>query len=234
MNDESSRNTSAEQKKTENSSTGGRSLGRRSLAKVVAFVTRDRKGERQLLVIRHPTAGLQLPAGTVNLGEQPEEAVLREVTEETGLVDVYITQALGSISEELAHDQRVILRATKIFNEPSFDASSDGFGLTRGTTVTVSRYVGRFAAIIGDPLDRRQEPPRRLSGVRGYVRSSLLGTSVERYLFHLTSSVITNESWGVYADGHDFLLSWSPLSPPPKLVAPQDSWLERVYAELAA
>jgi 8-oxo-dGTP pyrophosphatase MutT (NUDIX family) len=232
MGDNSAGDRAAAEDNPKDSTAGEKSLRRRSLAEVVAFVTRRREGERHLLVIHHPTAGLQLPAGTVNLGEQPEEAVIREVAEKTGLVDAQIVRPMGSISEELSADKRVVLRATKIFNEPSFDASSEGFGLKRGTTVTVDRYIGGFAAIIGEPLDRRQDPPRRVSGVRGYVRSSLLGTSLERHLFHLTTTATTNESWEVNADGNDFLLSWRLLSPRPELIPPQDSWLERVYAEL--
>lgn len=40
------------------------------LHKVTGFVTRG----RELLVFRHPTAGVQLPAGTVEAGETPEAA----------------------------------------------------------------------------------------------------------------------------------------------------------------
>ena len=43
----------------------------RTMHKVAGFVTRDHGGVRQLLVFRHPSAGIQLPAGTV----EPEEAV---------------------------------------------------------------------------------------------------------------------------------------------------------------
>ena len=55
-----------------------------TVLKVVAYITR----EDELLVFRHrdfPEAGLQVPAGTVEEGETPDAAVLREVQEETGL-----------------------------------------------------------------------------------------------------------------------------------------------------
>lgn len=214
--------------------TMGKSLGHKSLAKVVSFVTRGPEQERQLLVIRHPTAGIQVPAGTVNIGERLEEAVIRETIEETSLEDLLIARELGSISEELPPGRRLILRATKIFNEPSFDASSEGFALSRGSTVSVGSQHGSFSAIIGDPLDHRQDQPRRMSGVRGFVRSSLLGTNLERHFFHLTTTAFTPESWNVFVDGHDFLLYWTPLFPRPELVAPHSGWLERVYAELMA
>lgn len=55
--------------------------------KVLAYVTR-RPGE--ILVLEHspeyPDAGVQVPAGGMDEGEIPAEAVVREVSEETGLV----------------------------------------------------------------------------------------------------------------------------------------------------
>ncbi len=68
------------------------------LTKVLAYVTREVAGERQLLVFRHrdyPKAGVQVPAGTVEDGESIESALLREVEEETGLSDLSIVRKLG-------------------------------------------------------------------------------------------------------------------------------------------
>jgi 8-oxo-dGTP pyrophosphatase MutT (NUDIX family) len=211
-----------------------KSSRRKSLAKVVAFVTRDQESDKQLLLIHHPTAGIQLPAGTVNLGEPLEEAVLRETVEETALECLQIIRGLGSISEELPSGRRIILRATKIFNEPSFDASSEGFALSRGSTVTVSGQVGSFSAIIGEPLDHRQDPPRRVSDVTGFVRSSLLGTNVERHFFHLATTTATLDCWEVDANGQVFMLNWTSLKSRPALVAPQRKWLDQVYPSLTS
>lgn len=52
--------------------------------KVLAYVTRG----RQLLVFTQPAspdAGVQVPAGTIEPAEEPADAVLREIREETGL-----------------------------------------------------------------------------------------------------------------------------------------------------
>ncbi len=69
--------------------------------KVVAYVThRDR-----LLVFRHteyPEAGIQVPAGTMEPGEAPDEAVLREALEETGLEGLQIRAFLGEHEIDLA------------------------------------------------------------------------------------------------------------------------------------
>ena len=60
--------------------------------KVLAYVVRlDKSGDLELLVFTHsdqPEAGLQVPAGTVDDGETPELAVVRELEEESGLRDI--------------------------------------------------------------------------------------------------------------------------------------------------
>ena len=63
--------------------------------KVVAYIM---SGSR-LLVFRHvdfPEAGVQAPAGTVDPGEAPDDAVLREAQEETGLSGLTIRSYLGT------------------------------------------------------------------------------------------------------------------------------------------
>jgi 8-oxo-dGTP pyrophosphatase MutT (NUDIX family) len=64
--------------------------------KVVAYVVQDGR----LLVFRHRDvdlviAGVQVPAGTIRDGERPEDAVLREAAEETGVTDLRLVRDLG-------------------------------------------------------------------------------------------------------------------------------------------
>ena len=62
--------------------------------KVFAYITH---GDR-LLVFRHvdaPEAGVQVPAGTLHDGEAPEEGVMREAVEETGLMGLTLVGYLG-------------------------------------------------------------------------------------------------------------------------------------------
>lgn len=62
--------------------------------KAFAYITH---GSR-LLVFRHPNsleAGIQVPAGTIENGERPEDAVMREAVEETGLSDLILVGKLG-------------------------------------------------------------------------------------------------------------------------------------------
>lgn len=66
--------------------------------KVVAYIVRD---ERLLVFVhaddqRFDQSGLQVPAGTVRDGELPQDAVLREAVEETGLADLRVVRYLGA------------------------------------------------------------------------------------------------------------------------------------------
>jgi 8-oxo-dGTP pyrophosphatase MutT (NUDIX family) len=62
--------------------------------KVFAYITHGAR----LLVFCHPEspeAGIQVPAGTVQPGEDPAAAVLREAIEETGRTDLVLVRLLG-------------------------------------------------------------------------------------------------------------------------------------------
>lgn len=62
--------------------------------RVYAYVT-SQKGVLILQHPEHPEAGLQVPGGTVEAGESPEEAVIREVFEETTLAIMSRPALLG-------------------------------------------------------------------------------------------------------------------------------------------
>jgi 8-oxo-dGTP diphosphatase len=68
------------------------------IRKAIAYVTREGPdGTCELLVFEHrdyPEAGTQVPAGTVKEGERPEDAVMREVEEETGLEECRLVKKL--------------------------------------------------------------------------------------------------------------------------------------------
>src|SRR4051812_13906238 len=89
------------------------------LEKVIAFVTRGPSDARELLVFRHPSGGLQLPAGTVEEGEPLVDAVLREVREETGLTDLAILAYLGEHGSPMAPDQCVVLDRVRLVQQPA-------------------------------------------------------------------------------------------------------------------
>ncbi|MGE7675448.1 NUDIX hydrolase [Lysinibacillus sp. NPDC094403] len=60
--------------------------------KAFGYITREHEGQLQVLVFEQNTegAGIQIPKGTVEEGETPQEAVTREMFEETGLGDLTV------------------------------------------------------------------------------------------------------------------------------------------------
>jgi 8-oxo-dGTP pyrophosphatase MutT (NUDIX family) len=70
--------------------------------KVLAYIIRHRPGGKELLVFDHrdfPDAGVQVPAGTVEAGESLEQALFREVQEESGLTGLMLLRKLGESEE---------------------------------------------------------------------------------------------------------------------------------------
>jgi 8-oxo-dGTP diphosphatase len=68
--------------------------------KALAYITRG----DELLVFTHPfspEAGIQVPAGTVDTDETPEQAVLREAYEETGLMGLRVLRFLGEYTRDM-------------------------------------------------------------------------------------------------------------------------------------
>lgn len=204
----------------------------RTMEKVTAFVTRGRGAAAELLLFAHPTAGIQLPAGTVEIMERPETAVVREVEEETGLRDVHLETRLGELYEELPPDKRWVLRPTKIFAEPASDADGVGFMLFRGSCIHYFGDQDTFAHIAFVEHDHNQQPPQLLTHIEGYVRRSLLTRRTVRYCYHLSTAAATDDVWTVQADGHLFRCFWSPLRPKPVILPSQQVWLDAVYDTL--
>jgi len=69
----------------------------KEIIKVTAYITCS----GSILVFRHvdfPEAGIQVPSGTAEEGEDLNEAVLREAEEESGLSDLRLVSYLGKTS----------------------------------------------------------------------------------------------------------------------------------------
>jgi 8-oxo-dGTP pyrophosphatase MutT (NUDIX family) len=207
------------------------------LQKVTALITRTGPNGPELLVFRHPQAGVQLPAGTVEHRETITDAVLREVQEETGLTNVVVSNYLGSESRQLPDDWRLLLQLSKLFDAPAFDASSLDFTLTRGSWVRVigeekDGNRGRYMHVCYEEFDLNQTPPQLHRSVKGWLRSSVLTNQLERHFFHLITTGPTLENWYVFVDNHTFQLYWTPLNPKPQLVQGQQEWLDSYHDKL--
>ncbi len=201
-----------------------------NLEKVTAFVTRRTASGCELLLFRHPFAGIQLPAGTVEDGEAAEAAARREVLEEAGLRDVIVVRGLGYIDE--GQPGRIFTaRRTPVYARP--DAGSfDWAEFRRGIAVKPLRQAAGFTHVTYEEWDRFPDRQYITYCITGWVPDDTLSPTQRRYLFHLEAPADGAATWTQPADNHEFQLFWAPLSALPPLIAFQQRWLDYVMYEL--
>ena len=203
--------------------------------KVTAFIVRERHGIKELLVFKHPTAGIQIPAGTVEMGEDLETAVKREVYEETGLQFVEIENYLGCFENELEEGQRIIAETTQVYIEPNLNAIPYKRKLPKGLTVDYLSTQEDFTHIsyIEYEYDQFHEPVYIDTNITGWVPNENISAQKKRHFFHLSTPEETPDAWELKSDqGHIFKPYWTPFSPKPQIIPPQDKWLDFVYERI--
>lgn len=205
------------------------------IQKVTAFIVRERGGVKELLVFKHPTAGIQIPAGTVEKGEDIETAVKRETYEETGLQFVEIENYLGCFENELEKNQRIIAETTQVYIEPNLTATPYKRKLPKGLTVDYLSTREDFTHIsyIEYEYDQFHKPIHIDTNITGWIPNENLSAQKRRHFFLLSTQEETADAWKLKSDqGHTFEPYWTPLSPNPNIISPQNKWLDFVYAKI--
>jgi len=202
--------------------------------KVTAFITRTGpQGQPQLLLFQHPQAGVQIPAGTVDEGEDWQTAVLREAVEETGLTQLTIQRYLGQIENELSPDEMILNQDSRILSQP--DEQSIPFQplFTRGYTFKVGMVNGRFRRITYVEYDQLPNPQAITLYINGWLPQDRLSQRKTRHYVHLLCQEDTPDHWSLPGDNnHIFAPFWANLQPKPSIVSPQNRWLDDVYKAL--
>ena len=201
--------------------------------KVTAFIVRERGGVKEVLVFKHPTAGIQIPAGTVEEGEDLETAVKREAYEETGLKFVEIEAYLGCFENELENNQRIIAETTQVYIEPNLNAMPYQEKLTKGITVDYHSTQEDFTLMSYIEYDKHPNPTCIRYNITGWVPNENLSAQKKRHFFHSSTQEETEDAWELKSDrGHIFKPYWTPLSPKPEIIPPQNKWLDFVYEKI--
>lgn len=204
-----------------------------TLDKVTAFITRDLPAGRELLVFQHPTAGIQLPAGTVNANESAEDALFREIREETGLTAVRLVKHLTTIAQPLEPEEHLLLTDTVLQTSPDDDGTLvKATILRRGVTVRVVEAEGKYDRVEYPEYHMHGRELIQVSARTGWVAHRLLTHEVLRHMYHVTTTAPTEHHWMQQADEHAFSLFWVSLTQNPGLIPAQDYWYRMVREQL--
>ena len=199
------------------------------LEKVTAFILRPAPSGMEILLLEHPFAGYQFPAGTVKIGESPEDAVVREVAEETGLPNLTIEKLIGHRDTIMPAGKAVLVAPTTVFSRPD-SGSIDWINLQPGMWLDVLRKKDGYTQINYEEPDQLPDPNFTTYQITGWVPDDVLSNLQRRYFFRFLFIGKTPFTWKVNTDHHTFTLRWYPLDDLPQLISPQDNWL-RVLTE---
>lgn len=194
------------------------------LEKVTVFITRASAPERQLLLFEHPYAGVQIPAGTVDPGETPEQAALREANEETGLSSFAMVESLGNEEQNLPEGWRAVIETTTVYARPD-PTSFDWVTFPRGMWVRLNRVQDGYSHIAFEEPDDVVNPQYTSYAITGWVPGRTLSERQRRHFFHVAYAHESTDQWTVYTDSHHYRLFWASLTDLPQIIPPQDQWL---------
>lgn len=193
------------------------------LEKVTALITRPTPNGRELLLFEHPhpTGGIQIPAGTVEMGEAHAHAAAREAREETGLADLPPGVYLTSQTWHIPASHRMVNAAVTVYARPD-PASFDWARLPRGVVVQVHGSSGGFTHVTYAEADPAEAGPG--FQITGWVATSAFTGQVERHFYHFAYHGRTPATWWVEVDNHRFRLFWASLAHLPALHPGMQAW----------
>lgn len=197
------------------------------LEKVTVFITRPGADGPELLLIRHPHAGIQLPAGTVDPGESPDAAALREAGEETGLTDLRIHRALGHHIHRPGGEIRFTLADSTVYARPDV-TSFDWAWIRRGMQVRALQRRDGWVQMRYEEAESLDDPQTITFLIQGWVPADVICSAQRRHFFHLVAArpaPLPDDLPAVFTDNHRFQPFWARQNALPRIVDPQQRWL---------
>jgi len=193
--------------------------------KVTCFIIRGANKNSEVLLLIHPEAGIQFPAGTVEPGEDIEAAARREAAEETGINGLVLMRFLGESDDPPPAGFLFVAHPTPVYSRP--DANSfDWVNFRTGLPVRVLRHKAGFTQVSYDEPNRFPNPEYSTYTITGWVHDDVLTDQRRRNFYLFESHNLTPPRWTVNIDNHLYELFWAPLHHLPAIVPPQDGWLK--------
>jgi 8-oxo-dGTP pyrophosphatase MutT (NUDIX family) len=201
----------------------------KTVHKVTCFITRIGRNGSELLLFNHPRAGVQIPAGTVNPGEDIESAARREAAEESGIDDLVLIRSLGETDEPLPPGYVLVAHPTPVYSRPH-PSSFDWAHFRTGLQVEMLRHEESFSQVRFDENEREFDPQYITYSITGWVPDEALTLERIRHFYLFEALGEHPLRWSVAIDNHVFVLFWAPLNDLPAIIPPQDGWLKYLEA----
>lgn len=195
------------------------------IEKVAVFILR---ANGDLLLLKHPYGGVQLPAGTVEPGESHAAAAQREAHEETGLLPETFAEIyyIGVRPDPPRYDHVFLAARSTLYAHPD-PASFDWATLPRAAMVRrEGREAHGYTHITYTETNYAADPSFATYQLTGWVTSAHLVDKQVRHFYRITTRAETPTRWTVRADHHTFTLFWAACDRLPDIVYPQNTWLE--------
>lgn len=205
-------------------------MGEARLHKVAILVTREGSDGPELLVFDHDRSAVQVPAGTVEPGEDLRAAAIRELEEEAGIVVDDVTH-LDTFPEYPQPDERFCAESAPLLDAPDAGARV----LVDDVFRVVLRLHGErdgWADVSREEWDLAVDPPQLFDALRGWIRQDALTPWQMRHLFHAHGPHAGPQTWELVAeDVFLFRCRWAPLDDT-GLLEHHQSWVDRVRDRL--
>jgi 8-oxo-dGTP pyrophosphatase MutT (NUDIX family) len=204
----------------------------RFLEKIGCFAVRRSNEGVELLVIRHPTAGTQVPAGTVDPDELCRSAALREFHEETG-VEGSSARLMARIEKACAPNHGVLVATPVNPSDVVQTGLEKDLRLRRGLPVRILDERDGQIRVIYEERDYNLDPPAVINSVAGWIGATDVARRIVRELYRVDIDDVTQSRWAFFADGQNWTLEWTPIDTV-QLFGEQQTWLDALRTELTS
>ncbi|WP_157605059.1 NUDIX domain-containing protein [Schlesneria paludicola] len=194
------------------------------ILKVAAFVLTPTP-EPMVLALRHPIAGLQFPAGTIESGEGVLDAARREVREETCVTALDQGRRLGTEVCPRDADEGFVLETSESISTNRDEERSLFY---RGRRVRILSHGDALSQVCEEEWNLNLDPPIVSRRIQGVIPTRFIGRSVARvFVCFLFLGDFRSEPWKCTADGHTWQVEWIPLRTTERFALNQADWFER-------
>jgi 8-oxo-dGTP pyrophosphatase MutT (NUDIX family) len=193
--------------------------------KVTCFIIRPGKNGKELLLFNHPEVGIQIPAGTVEPGENIEAAARREAAEESGLEGLTLLRKLGVLDDPPPPGFVLVTKPTSVYSRPD-TSSYDWAHLLTGLPVEQLMQKAGFTQVRFNETDHFNDPEYITYSIVGWVPDEALTSQRIRHFYLFDTAHATPDRWFVPVDYTTYALFWASIDDLPPIFPPQQGWVK--------